>query len=187
MTKWPEEANEMLRQMWRDGAVGSKIANALTERFYESTYRRFSRNAVLARVRQMDLPRRVETPLARRTPGVSARREKRISTFLARNAEETESIIRQAPPKPQAVTLARSMRLPPCAGPSLFAPAQRDDGRKYIHELREVDCRYPYDDAEAPGGFILCAAPKSCGSYCDGHARICYGGQPIRTAVKPAQ
>lgn len=106
-----------------------------------------SRNSVIGRVHRQ---------------GLSGRsRQNDHKSMGARIVARRKSQVKHIAPKPKPATLpAEPQDLPPILG-------------VLLHQLNDMTCRYPIGDPMEPG-FSYCGRTCFGGSYCVGHARLCY-------------
>ena len=146
---WTDERIELLTKLWKDGQSAGRIALQLGHYF--------TRSAILGKVHRLKLSDDptikkhihygIPYTVGRRPDGY--RRKALPKTLVVRI---TRPIIAPTQPEPIARTSAA------CA----FAELAVGDGR----------CRFPFGEPRTPD-FAFCGLPAH-GTYCPGHAQLCY-------------
>jgi GcrA cell cycle regulator len=155
MTDWTEDRVELLKKLWADGCTCSQIRNELGGT---------SRNAVIGKVRRLNLARRGTPP----NPSASSTRKPR-----------------KPKSQPSRVGVTIFGRSPPLK-PSDYVPLVPEpdpkviplDQRCTILDLTSTTCRWPIGVPGKPDFFFCGGKPHEGLPYCGYHSRIAY--QPAR-------
>lgn len=148
---WPDDAVELLKRRWSDGASGAEIAREITK----TTGHDVTRNAVVAKVHRLKLAKRVTLAAAPKP-----RPPKRHG-----NAGQ-----------PQAAAIMHRIAVRHEFAPTPLLVEDGVDVTRLIglRQLTDHRCRWPHGDPlELKFGF--CGAPSQAGSpYCPVHHRRAY-------------
>lgn len=168
---WTEQRSQFALDLWRAGATGSEVADALNKKFKTE----FTRNAVIGRMNRLGAPPRSRPSLSL----INARDG--VSKPKDRKERQRAEKPRPAPAKPAAIP-------EPAKAPvffkrvavdhSVFDPRPgRSGGTAYgaVGAIAEVEgCRWPYGDPLS-AEFHFCDQSRVCGSsYCQEHHAIAF-------------
>ncbi|MGJ4855546.1 GcrA family cell cycle regulator [Labrys sp. La1] len=170
---WTEEKIAVLKRMWAESASGEKIGTALG----------ISRNAVLSKVRRLDLPMRAP---GRSHPGIRSKMpgSKGGTPQAARAAAVAASALSRKPVITLASGITGSLKLDRASidkiaiwfGAPATTPEASAFGPRTILDLGRRHCRYPLFSGQEPiDQKFYCGEPKFDGSYCMHHAPLCAG------------
>lgn len=144
--EWPDEAVELLKRRWNDGASGSEIAREIGQGV--------TRNAVVAKVHRLKLAKRV-TPAAAPKPRP-----------LKRHGNAGQ-------PQAAAIVHNLTMRKLPTL-PLPMEDGVDVTHLLGLQQLTEHTCKWPHGDPLTPD-FGFCGNPAQPGSpYCPTHHRRAY-------------
>lgn len=150
------ELVDQLRDLWIEGLSCTQIARKLGNDI--------TRNAVIGKVNRMGLNSPSQSPRPPRNPP-----KRQFVPPLTGGDQPSRNKNRMAPQHPDE-------------GKKLLPVPDTERGPITILNIKDADCRYPYDDPAQPGGLLFCGRPQERGCFCIGHASFCYQKQGVADA-----